>query len=115
MGTPRHPSPVGDPVSTGAARRSSLGTEYRAEAARVAPSEEIARIVITRRAELGLSQRELAARMSTSHSAISRIESGEHQTSVKTLERLADALEARLTIGFESRPPAGLAQVLPRS
>ena len=115
MSKPRQPSPVGDPVAAGAARRSALSAEYRAEAARITPFEEIARVVIMRRAELGLSQRQLAERMRTSHSAISRIESGQHQTSVKTLERLADALEARLTIGFESRPLAGLAQVLPRS
>ena len=106
MSKPRHPSPVGDPVSTGAARRSALSTEYREEAARIAPFEEIARIVLMRRAELGLSQRELAERMKTSHSAISRIESGQHRTSVDTLRRLADALELRLLIGFESGPTA---------
>ena len=55
-----------------------------------------------RRAELDLTQEELAARMGTSHSAISRIESGRHRTSVVTLQRLAEALELRFVIGFES-------------
>ena len=60
--------------------------------------------MIVRRGELGLSQRELAERMGTSHSAISRIESGQHQTSVETLKRLATALDLRLIIGFERGP-----------
>jgi len=50
---------------------------------------------------LGLSQQELAERMGTSHSAISRIESGQHKTSVETLRRLADALGLRFVVGFE--------------
>jgi transcriptional regulator with XRE-family HTH domain len=57
-----------------------------------------------RRGELGLTQQVLAERMGTSHSAISRIESGQHRTSVATLERLAAALEVRLVLGFETGP-----------
>ena len=40
--------------------------------------------------------------MGTSHSAISRIESGQHKTSLTTLERLAGALDLRFVVGFES-------------
>jgi transcriptional regulator with XRE-family HTH domain len=69
------------------------------------PYEGVARFVIQRRAELGLTQEQLAERMGTSHSAISRIESGQHRTSVATLERLAEALDARLVIGFETASP----------
>ena len=79
--------------------------EYRAAPERLAPYEAIARFVIQRRAEPVLTQEQLADRMATSDSAISRIESGQHRTSVATLERLADALEARLVIGFETGPP----------
>lgn len=68
------------------------------------PFERIARFVVIRRAELGLTQEQLAKRMRTSHSAISRIESGQHRTSVGTLERLAQALEVRLVMGFETGP-----------
>ena len=75
---------------------------YRAAQERLAPYEGIARFVIARRAELGLTQQQLAARMGTSHSAISRVESGQHRTSVATLERLAQALEARFVMGFET-------------
>jgi HTH-type transcriptional regulator/antitoxin HipB len=77
---------------------------YRAAHARLTPFEGIARFVIMRRGELGLTQAQLADRMGTSHSAISRIESGQHRTSVATLERLAQALEVRFLIGFESGP-----------
>jgi len=68
----------------------------------ITPYEGIARFVILRRAELELTQKQLSERMGTSHSAISRIESGQHRTSVATMERLAQALEARFVTGFET-------------
>jgi transcriptional regulator with XRE-family HTH domain len=68
---------------------------------RVAPYERIARIVIKRRMELGLSQRDVAERMGTSNTAISRIESGRHPTKQDTLARLAEALDMRYVHGFE--------------
>jgi transcriptional regulator with XRE-family HTH domain len=58
--------------------------------------------VIKHRAALGISQQELAQRIGTSHSALSRLESGRHKTSVATLQRVAEALGVRLVIGFES-------------
>ncbi len=64
----------------------------------------IARIVIARRQTLGLTQQELAERIGTSHSVISRIESGQYPTSVTTLRRLADAFETHLVVGFEDEP-----------
>ncbi|HXV58465.1 MAG TPA: helix-turn-helix transcriptional regulator [Gaiellaceae bacterium] len=85
-----------------ARRRARSSAEYRATQARLAPYEAIARFVIQRRDELGLTQQQLAERMGTSHSAISRIESGQHRTSIATLERLAEALDARLVMGFET-------------
>lgn len=74
---------------------------FRAEWERIQPFEKIARFVVFRRAELGLTQAELAVRMGTTASVISRIESGQHATSAKTLKRLAEALDARAVIGFE--------------
>jgi transcriptional regulator with XRE-family HTH domain len=66
--------------------------------------EELTRVVIKHRGALGISQEELARRVGTSRSAISRVESGRHKTSVETLQRLAHALGVRLVIGFESGP-----------
>ena len=81
-------------------RARTLDSEYRAELERLAPYEALARIVIRRRGRLGLSQAELADRVGTSHSAISRIESGRHPTTVQTLRRLAGALNTHLVVGF---------------
>jgi transcriptional regulator with XRE-family HTH domain len=81
-------------------RRRARDPEYRTEVQRLAPYEALARIVIRRRGQLGVSQAELAQRMGTSHSAISRIESGQHPTTVQTLRRLAQALETHLVVGF---------------
>lgn len=103
--SPRATSLVGTPAAEAAARRRRRDPGYRAAQERLAPYEGIARFVIMRRAELGLTQERLAERMRTSHSAISRIESGQHRTSVATLERLAQGLEVRFVMGFESGPP----------
>lgn len=93
-------SPVGKAVSDHI--KESFGDpEFRTEYERLAPYEELARIVIMRRAALGLTQAELAARMGTTASAISRIESGQHATSGQTLKKLGDAFGARAVVGFE--------------
>jgi ribosome-binding protein aMBF1 (putative translation factor) len=101
--SPRATSPIGT-AAADASRRRRRDPEYRASQERLAAYEGIARFVIMRRAELGLTQEQLAERMGTSHSAISRIEAGQHRTSVATLERLAQALEVRLVMGFETGP-----------
>ena len=85
-------------------RRAARSASYRREQRRLAGFEELARLVIRHRAALGLSQKELAERVGTSHSAISRMESGRHRTSVATLQRVAEALDLRLVVGFESGP-----------
>lgn len=95
-------SPIGTDITSARRRRGQRSAAYRAEQHRLAPFEQVARMVIGRRIELNITQEELAGRMGTSASAISRIESGQHVTSVRTLERLAQALEARLVVGFET-------------
>jgi ribosome-binding protein aMBF1 (putative translation factor) len=98
----RRQNPAGTPVVEASRRRARRSAAYRKEQARLAPYEEIARLVIKHRMNLGLTQAELAERMGTSHSAISRIESGQHPTTVATLQRLAEALDLRFVVGFES-------------
>jgi ribosome-binding protein aMBF1 (putative translation factor) len=102
MPTRTSENPVGTDATSGRRRRAQRSAEYRAEEQRLAPFEQVARMVIGRRIELKITQEELAERMGTSASAISRIESGQHATSVRTLERLAEALEAKLVVGFET-------------
>jgi ribosome-binding protein aMBF1 (putative translation factor) len=93
-------SPAGAFVSRHAAE-SLNDPEFRAEFDRIAPYEELARIVIMRRAALGLTQAKLAERMGTTASAISRIEGGRHATNAQTLKKLANAFGIRAVIGFE--------------
>lgn len=97
-------SPIGSNVATARRRRAARSAAYRAEQRRVQQFEELARLVIRHRAALNLSQKELARRVGTSYSAISRLESGRHQTSVATLQRVATGLGLRLVVGFESGP-----------
>lgn len=97
-------SPIGTTATQARSRRARQSDAYRAEQERLAQFEQLARLVIRHRAALGISQEELAQRVGTSHSAISRIESGRHKTSVETLQRLAHALGVRLVLGFESGP-----------
>lgn len=93
-------NPVGKSVSDHI-EESLEDPAFRAEYERLAPYEELARIVIMRRAALGLTQAELATRMGTTASAISRIESGQHATNAQTLKKLADAFGVRAVFGFE--------------
>ena len=93
-------SPVGGLVSD-RIKESIKDPVLRAEYERLAPYEALARIVIMRRGSLGLTQAELAARMGTTASAISRIESGQRATSARTLKKLGGALGARAVLGFE--------------
>lgn len=94
-----------------ASARRSQNAEYRAERARLTAYEDLARLVMWRRQALGLSQQQLAERMGTSHSAISRIEGGQHATSVETLRRLAAALDSKLVVGFVASESEGSEEV----
>lgn len=93
-------SPVGEPAER-AARHRQRDPAYAAEAARLAPYEAIARLVIKYRLDYGLTQKELADKIGTSHSAISRLESGQAAITLKTMKRIAEALGGRLVVGFE--------------
>jgi transcriptional regulator with XRE-family HTH domain len=97
-------SPIGSTTQQAQRRRARASAAYWAEQQRLVQFEELARLVIKHRAAQGISQKELADRVGTSHSAISRLESGRHKTSVETLQRVADALGVRFVLGFESGP-----------
>ena len=99
-------SPVGSTHRAGNSRRAERSAAYREELERLGPYERLARIVIGRRQPLGLTQQQLAERVGTSHSVISRIESGQHPTSVTTLQRLAAAFDTHLVVGFSDEPDA---------
>lgn len=94
-------NPIGQSVEEHISKRRARNDRYRETQDRLRPFEEIARVVIMRRAQLELTQQELAERMGTTKSVISRIESGQHRTSTDTLRRLAEALDGHAVIGFE--------------
>lgn len=93
-------SPIGTSAERAAERRAARSAAYRAEQRRIAAYESIARLVIKHRSASQLSQKQLAQRVGTSHSAISRIETGQHATSVETLRRIATALNLDLVVNF---------------
>lgn len=66
----------------------------------LAPEYDLIRAVIDKRLKKKMSQAELARKMGTGQSAISRLESGEANPSFKFLQKVAHALGARLTISF---------------
>jgi transcriptional regulator with XRE-family HTH domain len=63
---------------------------------------ELADDLTARRIGSGLSQTELAARMGTSQSAVARLESGEADVRLSTLERYAAALDQRIDWRLEA-------------
>lgn len=97
-------SPAGTSVADDMQRRAEHNPAFRAERDRLAEYAEVAAQIILYRTRNGLSQQELARRVGTSHSAISRLESGQHRTSVETLRRVANALNLRLRISLEPVP-----------
>ncbi|ATQ69733.1 MULTISPECIES: helix-turn-helix domain-containing protein [Methylosinus] len=83
------------------AKRMAEDEAYRA--AYDALEEEFALVnsMIEARARSKLSQAEVAKRMGTTESAVSRLESGRGKPSTRTLERYAEAVGHRLRITFE--------------
>src|SRR5437763_2471990 len=59
--------------------------------------------LVARRQRLGLSQTEVAARMRTSQSAVARLESGDADVRLSTLERYAAALGHHLDWTLKER------------
>ena len=108
-------SPVGSTAERAASQRAASqraarSPEYRAQQADREGFREIAWLLIKYRMDKGLSQEKLAELVGTSHSQISRIESGRHRTNLETLSRIAHALDLRMVLGFESTTSSGRAK-----
>ena len=61
----------------------------------------LARLFIAARARADLTQEQLATRMKTTRTVISRLESGRMKPSLRTLERFAEATGHRLKLAFD--------------
>jgi DNA-binding XRE family transcriptional regulator len=99
--------PVGQNAAEAAAGRAARSEEYRAardEYARIRElrkTNPIAAHLRERRFELGLTQQEVAIAAGTSHTAISRLESGGHTPNLETLRKIAAVLDEELLVCFQ--------------
>ncbi len=75
--------------------------EYREAYEALEPEFAIASALIKLRKSLNLSQAALADLMDTQQAVISRLESGQHNPTFKTLTKIAQATGTRLTISFD--------------
>ncbi len=104
-------SPKGRPVADAAkdrGRRSEAYREARDEYAAIKELRKrnwIAAHIRERRYELDLTQKEVADQAGTSHSFISKVESGEHMPTIPVLKRILAVLDEELLIGIERRVP----------
>lgn len=101
-------TPVGSAITDRIAELTATNPEYRAgrdEYARIRElrkTNPVAAHLRERRFELGLTQQEVATAAGTSHSAISRLESGTHTPSLATLQKIAAVLDEELILCFQS-------------
>jgi ribosome-binding protein aMBF1 (putative translation factor) len=72
--------------------------EVKAEYDRLGPEYEIINALIKKRLSKKISQKELAAKMGTKQSALSRLESGTYNPSLLFLKKVAAALDCQLHI-----------------
>jgi len=74
--------------------------EFRDEYERLGPEFELVRLLIRKRLEKGLTQHELARKIGTKQSAISRLESGTYNPTMSVLRKVAKALGSELEISI---------------
>jgi transcriptional regulator with XRE-family HTH domain len=84
-------------------KRHPLSPEGRLAYNEASLAIEVAEQVRKLRTALGLSQEELAQRVGTTQPMIARLEAGGQPPSLRTLERLAEALDADLTVRLSAR------------
>lgn len=103
--------PRGKSVASAAEGRSHRSDAYRDARDEYAAIRElrrrnwIAAHIRERRYELDLTQREVAEQAETSHSFISKVESGDHMPTIPVLRRILAVLDEELLIGFERQVP----------
>jgi DNA-binding XRE family transcriptional regulator len=113
-------SPIGKSAVERAKERGARSDEYRAAREEYARIEElravspIAAHLRERRYELGLTQQEVADAAGTSHTAISRLESGTHTPSLASLQKLAAVLDEELLLCFERNEEGRVERALAR-
>lgn len=84
-------------------KESLKNPKIKAEYDRLQPEFAVIQAVIDARRNKGLSQKELANKVGTKQSVISRLESGRANPSVNFLKKLAQALNSHLEINFVAK------------
>lgn len=83
-------------------KESLKNPEIKAEYDKLQPEYAMIQVVIDARVKRGVTQKELAEKIGTKQSVISRLESGRANPSVAFLKKLAEALNSHLEIKFSS-------------
>jgi DNA-binding XRE family transcriptional regulator len=102
---------TGRPIADAARDRARRSETYREAQHEYTAIKElrkrnwIAAHVRERRYELDLTQKEVAEQAGTSHSFISKLESGDHLPTLPVLKRILAVLDEELLIGIERRVP----------
>jgi len=68
---------------------------------KLGPEFAVIAMIIKKRIEKGLSQKELASKIGTKQSAISRLESGTYNPTLSFLQKVVEALDAKLKIALK--------------
>lgn len=76
--------------------------KFKAEYDKLQPEFAVLQAIIDTRKKKALSQKQLAKKLGTTQSAISRLEGGNVSPTVNFLQKLAEALDSRLDIRFLS-------------
>jgi ribosome-binding protein aMBF1 (putative translation factor) len=109
----RPSSPAGARAADAAASRARRHDDYRAAREEYAAIEQLREVnwiaahIRERRYELELTQQQVADRAGTSHSFVSKLESGTHIPTIPVLTRIFAVLDERLLIGIERDTPDG--------
>jgi len=77
--------------------------EFRKEYEALGPEFELIESIIKRRAELEMTQKELADKLGTGQAVISRLESGNANPTLASLAEIAEALDADLHIELKPK------------
>ena len=75
--------------------------EIRQVYEKLGPEFAVIEMIIKKRMEKGLSQKELARKIGTKQSAISRLESGTYNPTLSFLQKVVEALDAKLKIALK--------------
>jgi len=82
-------------------RQDLLDPDFREYFEELRPAHDITLAMVDARHELNLTQKELSERTGIAQAEISKLEQGESNPTIRTLQRLAKGMGKRLQISFE--------------